>query len=104
MKTRYCPNCGGDEFSIEGGPCRACNGTGKVPAAPARTYSVFLVNDDGVRARVCIQTFVPGVPLPTVIHHACQTLRRFVVLDDAQALVYASHADDREKMLARAAD
>ena len=25
-----CPNCGGDSFSVEGGDCRACKGTGKV--------------------------------------------------------------------------
>ena len=26
----YCPNCGGDGWSMEGGDCPACDGTGRV--------------------------------------------------------------------------
>ena len=25
----YCTNCGGDGYSVEGGPCPACGGSGK---------------------------------------------------------------------------
>ena len=59
-------------------------------------YLVFLVNPDGVRAKVPMMAFGNDVPYANVRNIATRSFYRFVIVrDDDNVQVYASHPADR---------
>lgn len=61
---------------------------------PNQQFAVYLVNNGGTRARVCMDIYTFGTPLDVVVASASKKYTRFVVLDERDVQHYHSHPDD----------